>query len=208
MMLAQVSSAPSRVTRRWQLTHGALHALLARLDGDPGKAAEKYEHLRRALLKFFSWHRTPEPESSVDSTLDRIARRLDAGHAIDDLPAFAYGVARLVRLEQQRQSAAMPTVSDQHLENAAAPAPAATDAREACLQLCLAELCEADRDLILAYYVGTGRNRIGGRAQLAAALGVSDNALRLRAQRIRDRLRIRAAQRLEQSGVPATALRH
>jgi DNA-directed RNA polymerase specialized sigma24 family protein len=208
MMVAQAPSAPCRVTRRWELTHGALHALLARLDQDPGRAAEKYEHLRRALLKFFSWQCTTEPEASVDATLDRIARRLDSGHAIDDVPAFAYGVARLVRLEQQRLSAAMRTVSDEHLENAAAPAPPAADGREACLQDCLAELSEGDRELILAYYAGTGRDRIGGRAQLAAALGVSDNALRLRAQRIRDRLRIRAAQRLEQAGPAAAAMRH
>ena len=205
MMLAQAPSAPYRVTRRWELTHGALHALLARLDQDPVRAAEKYEHLRRALLKFFSWHCTPDPEASVDTTLDRIARRLDSGHAVDDVPAFAYGVARLVRLEQQRLSAAMRTVSDEHLENAAAPEPAATDIREACLHSCLAELPEADRELILTYYVGTGRDRIGGRAQLATALGVSDNALRLRAQRIRDRLRTRAAQRLEQLGSAAAA---
>lgn len=208
MMLAQAPSAPCRVTRRWELTHGALHALLASLDRDPGRAAEKYEHLRRALLKFFTWHRTPEPEASVDSTLDRVARRLDSGHSIDDLPAFAYGVARLVRLERQRQAAVMPTVSDEHLENAAAPEPVTADEREACLQGCLAELPEADRELILAYYVGTGRDRIGGRAQLAAALGVSDNALRLRAQRIRDRLRTRAAQRLGQGGSAAAAVRH
>jgi DNA-directed RNA polymerase specialized sigma24 family protein len=191
-----------RVVRRWELTREALDGLLARLDTDPTAAGEKYERLRRALLKFFSWHQIPEADSSVDETLDRIARRLDAGHHIDDVPVFAYGVARMVRLERQRKSAAIQTTGEELLLAQAAPPQCDCEdieARDACLQRCLAELSPKDRDLIVTYYVGTGRERIEGRAQLAAALGLSDNALRHRAQRLRDRLRARAAQYLEQT---------
>lgn len=209
MMPALLPSASCRIGRRWELTHGALQALLARLDTDPVAAGDKYEHLRRALLKFFSWHQTLDAESAVDETLDRIARRLDAGHAIDDVPAFAYGVARLVGLERQRRSAAMPTVGDEQLvARAAAPVANEDDAREAFLQRCLAELPQKDRELILAYYVGTGRERIGGRARLAATLGLSENALRLRVQRIRDRLRSLAAQYVEPPGLAWAARPH
>jgi DNA-directed RNA polymerase specialized sigma24 family protein len=100
----------------------------------------------------------------------------------------------------------LPT-SDERLFERAAPAetPDVEEVRDACLNRCLAELSAKDRDLIVAYYVGTGRDRIVGRARLAAALGLSENALRLRAQRLRDRLRVRAAQYLEQA--PFTTLR-
>ena len=204
MMLAVDPASQFRVARRWELTREALEGLLARLDADPTVAGEKYERLRRALLKFFSWHQIPEADASVDETLDRIARRLDAGHHIDDVPVFAYGVARMVRLERQRKSAAVQTTSEELLLSQAAPAQHEDiERRDACLQRCLAELSPNDRDLIVTYYVGTGRERIDGRARLAAALGLSDNALRHRAQRLRDRLRIRAAHYLEQAAEDA-----
>lgn len=198
MMLAHKLSSEVRVVREWELTRGAFDGLLARLDTNSVAAGEKYEHLRRALLKFFSLHQMPDAESCVDETLDRTARRLDKGDTINDVPAFVYGVAKLVRFERQRRSAAMPTASDERLlAQAAAPPPDDVEGRDACLQRCLADLSAEDRDLIVAYYVGTGRERIDGRAQLAAALGLSENALRLRVQRLRDRLRVRAAQYIE-----------
>jgi DNA-directed RNA polymerase specialized sigma24 family protein len=199
MMVPETPSSQAGPVPRWELTRGALTGLLARLDPDPISAGEKYEHLRRALLKFFSWHQVPEPESGVDETLDRIARRLEAGHPIIDVPAFAYGVAKRIGLARRRQAAALRTVADErHLAQLAAPQPEDLEVRDCWLQQCLAELAPKDRDLILAYYVGSGRERIDGRARLAAALGVGENALRLRAQRLRDRLRDRAAQDLEQ----------
>jgi len=199
MMVA--GSCQTAAGGRWELTGRALQGFLVRLDTNPVVAGEKYEHLRRALLKFFSWHQVPEAESSVDETLDRIARRLDGGRTVDDISAFAYGVAKLVRRERQRRSAAMLTTSDERLvANAAVSPPEDAEVRDACLQHCLAALSPSDRDLILAYYAGTGRERIDGRARLAAALGLSENALRLRAQRLRDRLREGAAQFVEQGG--------
>ena len=44
------------------------------------------------------------------------------------------------------------------------------------------------RDLILKYYVDEGRTRIDNRRRLAQAFGISENALRSRAQRLRDGL--------------------
>jgi DNA-directed RNA polymerase specialized sigma24 family protein len=146
-----------------------------------------------------------EAESAVDETLDRVARRLEAGHPIDDVAAFAYGVARRVGLARRRQAAARPTVTDdRHLAQLAAPLGVAptdeAEQRDRWLQRCLTEMTPADRELIVAYYAGIGRERIDGRARLAAKLGISENALRLRAQRLRDRLRNRTAELLQPAG--------
>jgi DNA-directed RNA polymerase specialized sigma24 family protein len=190
-----------RLVQKWELTRAALEGLLVRLDPDPGAAGEKYEHLRRALLKFFCMHGTQEPESSVDETLDRIARRLTAGQSIDDVPSFAYGVARLIRLERHRKSAVVPTTTDEGLAaRAAQPEAEDEEVRGSCLQGCLDRLPRDERDLIVTYYVGAGRERIRGRAALASARGLSENALRHRAQRLRDSLLICAAQCIEQAG--------
>jgi DNA-directed RNA polymerase specialized sigma24 family protein len=175
---------------RWELTPDALERLMARLDADPTVAGEKYEHLRRALAKFFQWHGTPEPDGCADETLDRLARRLESGQAIDDVPTFARGVARLVRLERVRQAAATPLAFDTAIaERVAAPEPEAADERFEHVQACLSELPEEDRDLIVRYYTGEGREKIALRSRMARELGISDNALRHRAQRLREQLK-------------------
>lgn len=180
----------------WQLTPDALDSLMARLDPDPATAGEKYEHLRRALLKFFRWHGAIEPETCTDDTLDRLARRLAAGLTIDDVPTFAHGVARLVRLERVRAAAALPLARDTTLaERLPAPEPEPVDERFDDLQACLDALPRDDRALILRYYAADGAARIAQRAGLARELRISDNALRQRARRVRDQLKLCAQTR-------------
>ncbi|MGE3840181.1 MAG: RNA polymerase sigma factor [Vicinamibacterales bacterium] len=194
-----------RVVKKWELTRGALDRLLAALDADPSAAGEKYEQVRRALLRFFSWHGVPDPDACVDDTIDRIARRLEAEQTIDDIPTYAHGVARLVRLERQRRAAATPLMSDDALEtHAAAPSSAGDreERRDACLQRCLGQLQSEERALIVGYYVGAGRDRIDARARLAARLGLRDTALRNRAQRLRDRLKACTTGCLESTAEP------
>jgi len=175
---------------RWELTPEALERLMARLDPDPTLAGEKYEHLRRALVKFFRWHGTPEPETGADETLDRLARRLESGQGIDDVPTFAHGVARLVRLERVRQATAKPLAFDTSIaERVAASEPEAADELTEHVHACLDELAREDRDLILRYYTGDGREKITLRSGMARELGISDNALRHRAQRVREQLK-------------------
>lgn len=71
------------------------------------------------------------------------------------------------------------------------PVPAAADDIEDrlhCLRRCLEELPQAQRELVAAYYRGSGADRIEGRRRLAQALGIGMNALRIRAFRLSDRL--------------------
>lgn len=180
----------ARASEAWRLTSSALGLLMARLDADPAIAGQRYEHLRRALQKFFTWQGDPDPDHAADETLDRVARRLDQGSPIDDVPTFAHGVARMVRLERQRRRAQHPTVTDEGAaEQLASPPPAPEDATLDCLQHCLSALAEDERDVILRYYTGDRRAKIDGRARLAQELGVSENALRHRVQRLRERVK-------------------
>src|SRR5215470_10383215 len=54
-----------------------LQNLLVRLDSDWNRAGEKYEELRRTLIKFFEWNSCFPAEDLVDETLDRVAKKLD-----------------------------------------------------------------------------------------------------------------------------------
>lgn len=136
------------------------------------------------------WHGTPEADACADETLDRLARRLESGQGIDDVSTFAHGVARLVRLERARQATVKPLAFDTTVaERMAAPEPKTADEQSEHVHACLEALPEEERDLILRYYVGEGREKIALRSQMARELGISDNALRHRAQRLREQLK-------------------
>ena len=71
---------------------------------------------------------------------------------------------------------------------ASTPAADDRDPRQDCFDRCLAELPEDSRSLLLRYYEGEQSAKISNRRRLASLLGLTDNALRSRVQRLRDRL--------------------
>ena len=165
--------------------------LLARLDPDRGRAGERYEDLRRTLVRFFEWRGAPFPDEHADDTFDRVARRLAEGVEISNFGGYCYEVARLVYLETLKgqrtrqtpiESAEPPAIADSSFE------ARAKEARMACLDDCLARLTPDSRELIVAYYRNDGRGRITARKALAARLGLQLEALANRAQRLRDKL--------------------
>ena len=62
------------------------------------------------------------------------------------------------------------------------------DHRLVCLRGCMGELDDDERELMLEYYTGEGRDRIRRRKALAENLDVAMNALRIRAYRLRKKL--------------------
>jgi len=192
---------PQRDPSRGGLTSTALAGLLARLGPDEERAGAAYEDLRRALVAFFEWRGAFTPEECADESLDRLARRLEDGEEVRDVPRFARGVARLVLLEHWRRPDARRAELSERM---ASPAPAAPDdeAPHLCLERCLRALADDGRRLILDYYQETGRARIERRQAMARAMGLSEAALRNRAQRLRDRLEACLADCLGSGGVP------
>jgi DNA-directed RNA polymerase specialized sigma24 family protein len=77
------------------------------------------------------------------------------------------------------------------------PASSAADAAEAagtreqllvCLEKCLEQLDPLNRRIITRYYIGSERVKIDNRRELAESLGLSMNAVTIRASRVRTRL--------------------
>src|SRR5438309_10230144 len=81
------------------LTAEAFTKLLDCLNVDREQAGEKYEEMRRTLIRFFEWRGAPFPEEHTDETFNRVARRLDEGVEIKNVGGYCYEVARLVHLE-------------------------------------------------------------------------------------------------------------
>ncbi|NOT62671.1 MAG: sigma-70 family RNA polymerase sigma factor [Acidobacteria bacterium] len=168
----------------WALTEEAFRQLLSRLDTDPMRAGTAYETLRESLVKFLDWRGAHAPEDLVDEAFNRVARKLEEGEPIQDVPSYCHGVARLVFL----QSLERPEQRHVALEEAlpvAAPEPEAEtpDACAECLRHCLQTLPPESRSLITAYYRDERRQKIDNRAALAERLNIPLNALRSRAYR-------------------------
>jgi DNA-directed RNA polymerase specialized sigma24 family protein len=173
------------------LTENAFGALLDRLDRDRGRAAERYEELRRMLLRFFEWRGAPFPDEHTDETFNRVARKLAEGVAIENIGGYIYKVARLVYLETRKGPDAKRVPLDTSRPMAAADLAseaAEKERRLACLDDCLRELPAESRELIVAYYRDDTQGRIEGRRRLAERLGLRAEALANRAQRLRDKL--------------------
>jgi DNA-directed RNA polymerase specialized sigma24 family protein len=94
-----------------------------------------------------------------------------------------------VLLEQARSPHHRHDELDEQRVGAAPAVDAHPDPRlRDCLEACLASLPLESRTLILEYYQDQRRQKIDRRVRLADQLGLSANALRSRAQRVRDRL--------------------
>jgi RNA polymerase sigma factor (sigma-70 family) len=186
--------------REWTLTTDSLQRLLNWLDGGVGSDGYAYVEMRRRLRDFFGRKNCRTPDDLADETLTRVARRLEEeGLTLAETPArYCYIVARFVFLEHLRDIKAHPMVAHASGDVALQPSAAseadaaeATGTREellACLEQCIEALDPLNRRIITQYYIGSERVKIDNRRELAESLGLSPNALTVRACRIRTRL--------------------
>lgn len=180
----------ARSTRtEWVLTSEAFARFLFCLDGDAERAGEKYEVIRRKLMKIFDWRGAHFPEECADETINRVVRKLESGETIRDIPTYCHGIARLVFLETLKKPENR-RVSFDELNFVAAPPSSSEEesAQQQCFTRCLNELPVENRQLILRYYEDEQRDKINNRQAMADRLGLPLNALRSRAQRIRNKL--------------------
>ena len=196
--MAEVHEFPSHdsTRKRWTLTKDAFDKLLTLLDAEPDLAGEKYLNLRRNLVRFFEGRSCPLAEDHADEVINRLARRCSEGEIIHDINGYCYGVARLLLLEifkeQARQTSALadaryelpPTVWRQ----SDAEEVDKSQVRLECLTDCLEKLPPEGRKLVVDYYEGDNQFRIANRKRLTESLGVSNQTLRARALRLREKL--------------------
>ncbi|HSE99041.1 MAG TPA: hypothetical protein VLD57_12305, partial [Blastocatellia bacterium] len=163
--------------------------LLASLDPDSHRAGERYEHLRRSLIKYFDWRGSEQPETDADETIDRLARKLYEGVELGDLYSYGLGVARMVALESLRsQERARKTIEQLPRPSKEIESGVQSESRIACFDMCLARLDADKRELIVRYYEGDKKAKISERRRLAEQLGMPVARLRIQAHRIRERL--------------------
>jgi DNA-directed RNA polymerase specialized sigma24 family protein len=186
------------VEREWSAPRSVFQHFLKWLDGGADSRGEKYLETRHRLVLYFDRKNCACANELADETLTRIARRLaEEGEIRDVAPAqYCYIVAKYVLLEYQRRPAGKEVSIEGLSSGALRSASVLTEPDAAlnegerldCLEACLQKLHAGDRQLILEYYRGEGRVKIENRRTLAERLGVTPNALSIRACRIRERL--------------------
>lgn len=188
------------VVREPVLTQSAFSRLLDWLDEGVDSHGEKYLEMRRRLVSYFDRRNRTAAEDLADETLNRVSRTLEQSGTIAITPParYCYVVARFVLLEDFRRERKHVGLEDPRSANVlrfrvideADPSDdrSLRERRLDCLDHCLQELKPVQRELIVEYYRDTGRQKIDRRRRLAEGLGITMNALGIRACRIRDSL--------------------
>lgn len=184
----------------WTPTKEAFRQFLGWLDEGADSSGERYLEMRRRLVLYFDRKNCPAPDELADETLSRVAGKLQEQGAITDLsPAhYCYIVAKFVFLEdlrrperKQKSLEQLAVSSSMRYERSLAGSQVVIENKEKLLdylERCLNDLAPGDRELILDYYRGDGRTKIESRRRLAERLGLSANALSIRACRIRSKV--------------------
>ncbi|MDT5158164.1 MAG: hypothetical protein QOH51_2521 [Acidobacteriota bacterium] len=173
------------MNRESALTQAAFDSLLAWLDPDRDRAGRRYEFIRQRLIKIFTCRGRPDAEELADETINRVTLKApDIVKNYEGDPAlYFYGVAQKVYLEsiRKRPQPAPPVPASP------VPTPEAEELeRESeCLERCMERLSQSNRELAIEYYREEKRAKIDHRKELAEKLGIAQNALRIRAHRIR-----------------------
>jgi len=177
---------------KWALTPESFDRLLSWLHHDREQAGLKYEEIRAALIRRFRQLGCYDPEELANLTIDRVAQKLPK--IIDTYKGepepYFFSVAWYVFKEYLRR----PIILSLAKLDFEGPKTDSEDTSEkelldSCLKQCLDQLDTDSRDMILEYYRGNRQVKIQARKALAERLGTELPNLRLKAQRVRSKLK-------------------
>jgi RNA polymerase sigma factor (sigma-70 family) len=174
--------------KEWSLTQESFDKLLAWLDSDRELAGKRYEEIRLRLIKLFKCRGCLEPEELTDETINRVTKKLPEiiETYVGEPLRYFIGVAHNVHLEYLRKRSETQKIEP--------PPPAEVqdeiEPEYECLEKCLEQLSERNRELVLQYYQGEKQVKIKRRQVLAERLGTKLTTLRLQAFRIRANLKL------------------
>lgn len=182
-------------------TQDSFQSFLHWLDQGVHSGGEKYLEMHRRLVAYFDRKNCLSADELADETLARVAQTLHEKGEITDLsPAhYCYVTAKFVFLEYVRHtrhgqlgleefSVSGRPGSTHAVSPLAGAEPDDKEQMLGCLDRCLKKLSASDSKLILEYYQGEKQEKIQRRRQIGVRLGLSANALNIRACRIRTRI--------------------
>jgi DNA-directed RNA polymerase specialized sigma24 family protein len=168
------------------LTKERFDQLLEWLSPDRNNAAKKYESIRSRLIKIFVSRGLDTADEAADETINRVARKVSEIRTRyqGDPAYYFYRVGSFIARETLRKE-------DRHRRalSQVQPSTSVDDEEEyEQLQECLKKLVSSERDLVLRYYQLENQSKIDHRRKIAEEMGLTRNALAIRACRIRSEL--------------------
>ena len=173
------------MSKRKPPSQEAFEKLLAWLDPDREKAAEKYHKIYLRLVRIFAAKGCAEAEDLADETVNVVAQKIDwlIENYVGDPALWFYAVAKKIyqeRLKSRRTPQSPPRPPDN----------SEIEQRCGCLEKCLEKITTPEEaEMVVRYHEGEGQARIANRKRMAEELGISLNALRIRICHIQARLR-------------------
>ncbi len=163
------------------LSRETFEDLLRWLAPDKEVAAARYQEVHRKLVRHFAFKGCTCPEDLADKVMDRVAKKVRFFDSSlpwqEDRVGIFYSYTKYVYLEYVRTR--IPV----------APAPlcdaASLEKHHNCLEKCMLQLVEPDRQLLLDYYKYAPGQKIDHRKALAETRQMPLNALRIRVCRLR-----------------------
>ncbi|MEO7674419.1 MAG: hypothetical protein ABIU09_10140 [Pyrinomonadaceae bacterium] len=176
----------------YELGQKEFDGLLGLFSANREEAGEKYEEVRRGLVRFFHFRGCSDPQSLTDETINRVAAKLDAFDRSRNIRpvSYFYGFASNILLEYRRRAAKELEYTDgQIMDRGTIPAEDPNDAFRACLDECLEDLPDKEKNLVIEYYSRDKQERIELRQKVCERLQCTAAALYTRVSRIKSTLK-------------------
>lgn len=175
------------MAKKYVISHDDLIKLLNWLNSDRDLAGQKYEIIRNRLIKIFRARGCNVAEELADETIDRVARKVEklSENYKGDPSLYFYAVAKKVFLEYARKP------KTEELPKKLVKKESIDEENEIyheCLDKCLSKISPDKQQLIVEYYESEKKAKIDNRRKLERLLGISNEALRVRVLRIRQKL--------------------
>lgn len=157
-------------------------------------AGEKYEEIRKGLIRFFYFKGCADAETLADETFNRVASKLpvlDLSKNSKPVNLF-YGFASKIYLEYASGLKKREVEFNADLHNPIVtedPSAESVDKNYECLRKCLAELKIEESNLMIEYYSAEKSEKIECRKKLAEKMKMKTGALQVKVYRLRNILR-------------------
>jgi RNA polymerase sigma factor (sigma-70 family) len=168
--------------------------LLAWLAPNREEAGEKYEEIRRGLIRFFRFRGCSDAAALADETINRVAVKvstLDTAGNFKTITYF-YGFASKIYLEYVRRRKNKEVQLDPDFplnENYSISLPDSENKDHDCLEDCLAKLPSQEREIIVLYYSKDKSAKFEMRKKMAESLNLNPGALHVKIHRIKNTLK-------------------
>jgi hypothetical protein len=186
-----------------------LETLLTWLDPDRDEAWEKYQQIWDRLIKIFTWNRCKDVEELAGEVMKRVEPKvpelMERFSEGEDPARYFYGVAQMLVRENFRTEAQFSEfLEESGVGGVTYPVELGEidvyELKLGHLDSCLDQLSEADGEIVLEYYQFESRNKLADRKRLAQRLGLTMNALWIKASRLRAKIHECVKKRIEQEG--------